>query len=65
MLYGLVSVHCFPNGNGRHSRMIADIIIEKKYQLPVFTWGGASLSVDMDIRAQDLKEIINDSITAL
>ena len=24
----LVSIHCFPNGNGRHSRMIADIIIE-------------------------------------
>ena len=53
----LVSIHCFPNGNGRHSRMIADIIIEKKYQLPVFTWGGASLSVDMDIRSQYLKAI--------
>jgi Fic-DOC domain mobile mystery protein B len=25
----LVSIHCFPNGNGRHSRMIADIMIEK------------------------------------
>ena len=35
----LVSIHCFPNGNGRHSRMIADIIIEKLYQLPVFSWG--------------------------
>jgi len=32
----LVSIHCFPNGNGRHSRMIADIIIERVYQLPVF-----------------------------
>ena len=53
----LVSIHCFPNGNGRHSRMIADIIIEKNYQLPVFTWGGASLSVDMDIRSQYLKAI--------
>jgi Fic-DOC domain mobile mystery protein B len=53
----LVRVHCFPNGNGRHSRMIADIIIEKIYQLPVFTWGGASLSVDMDIRSQYLKAI--------
>ncbi|MBP5998887.1 MAG: Fic family protein [Sediminibacterium sp.] len=53
----LVSIHCFPNGNGRHSRMIADIMIEKIYQLPVFSWGGASLSVDMDIRAQYLKAI--------
>jgi Fic-DOC domain mobile mystery protein B len=53
----LVSIHCFPNGNGRHSRMIADIIIEKIYQLPAFSWGSASLSVDMDIRAQYLKAI--------
>jgi len=35
----LVSIHCFPNGNGRHSRMIADIIIEKIYKQPVFSWG--------------------------
>ncbi len=35
----LVSVHCFPNGNGRHSRLMADIIIEKIFGLPVFTWG--------------------------
>ena len=51
----LVSIHCFPNGNGRHSRMIADIIIEKIYNQPVFSWGGARLSEDMDIRAQYLK----------
>ncbi|MEO5644670.1 MAG: Fic family protein [Bacteroidia bacterium] len=24
----LVAIHCFPNGNGRHSRIMADIIIE-------------------------------------
>jgi len=35
----LVSIHCFPNGNGRHSRLMADIIIEKIFGLPVFTWG--------------------------
>ena len=53
----LVRIHCFPNGNGRHSRMIADIIIEKIYQLPIFSWGDASLSVDLDIRAKYLKAI--------
>lgn len=53
----LVSIHCFPNGNGRHSRMIADIIIEKIHKLSVFSWGGASLSEDTDIRAQYLKAI--------
>ncbi len=35
----LVSVHCFPNGNGRHSRLIADLIVEKLFHTPVFTWG--------------------------
>jgi Fic-DOC domain mobile mystery protein B len=55
--YKLVSIHCFPNGNGRHSRMMADIIIEKIYQLPVFSWGGTRLSEDTDIRAEYLKAI--------
>lgn len=39
----LVSVHCFANGNGRHSRLMADIVIEKLYHMPVFTWGAADL----------------------
>lgn len=55
----LVSIHCFPNGNGRHSRMIADIIIEKIYKQPVFSWGGTSISEDTDIIAQYLKAIRN------
>jgi len=40
----IVSIHCFPNGNGRHSRLMADIIIEKIYKQPVFSWG-AGLSL--------------------
>ena len=39
----LVSIHCFPNGNCRHSRLMADIIIDKGYGLPPFTWGAGSL----------------------
>lgn len=35
----LVAIHCFPNGNGRHSRLMADIIIEKIFNLPLFSWG--------------------------
>lgn len=53
----LVSIHCFSNGNGRHSRMIADMIIEKIYQHPVFSWGGTNLSDEKDIRVQYLKAI--------
>jgi Fic-DOC domain mobile mystery protein B len=50
----LVSIHCFPNGNGRHSRMIADIIIENIYQQPVFSWGSKSLTDENDSREKYL-----------
>lgn len=46
----IVSIHCFSNGNGRHSRLLADIIIEKLFDRPVFTWGAASLSKESDNR---------------
>ena len=39
----LVSIHCFSNGNGRHSRLMADIIITKIYGLPLFSWGSSDL----------------------
>lgn len=53
----IVSIHCFPNGNGRHSRLMADIIIEKIYKLPVFTWGAANLSSEGDSRVAYLKAL--------
>lgn len=34
----IVSIHCFPNGNGRHSRMIADIIMESIFASDLFSW---------------------------
>lgn len=39
----IVVIHCFSNGNGRHSRLIADVIAEKLFGLDVFTWGGNKL----------------------
>lgn len=47
----LVSIHCFPNGNGRHSRLMADIIIEKLFRKPAFSWGANNLSQQSDTRA--------------
>ena len=35
----IVQIHCFSNGNGRHSRMMGDLIIEKVFNQAVFTWG--------------------------
>ncbi|MBI5648214.1 MAG: mobile mystery protein B [Ignavibacteriae bacterium] len=40
----LVLIHCFPNGNGRHSRLIADVLIEKALERPIFTWGSVTLT---------------------
>ncbi|HLO91992.1 MAG TPA: mobile mystery protein B [Lentimicrobium sp.] len=53
----MVSIHCFANGNGRHSRLIADIIIEKIYKLPVFTWGAANLNKIGNNRTTYIKAI--------
>lgn len=53
----LVSIHCFPNGNGRHSRLVADIIVEKLYRHPVFSWSAANLSNEIEARALYLKAI--------
>ncbi|MCD6011607.1 MAG: mobile mystery protein [Flavipsychrobacter sp.] len=53
----LVAIHCFPNGNGRHSRLMADIIIDKIFKLPVFTWGTTDLARQGDARANYLAAI--------
>lgn len=53
----LVSIHCFPNGNGRHSRLMSDIVIEKVFRLPVYTWGAANLVKHGDQRVAYLKAI--------
>lgn len=34
----IVSIHCFPNGNGRHSRLMADIIMESIFAQEIFSW---------------------------
>jgi Fic-DOC domain mobile mystery protein B len=53
----IVSIHCFPNGNGRHSRLMADIIIEKIYKQPVFSWGAANLTDEGDTRKSYLRAV--------
>lgn len=48
----LVSIHCFPNGNGRHSRLMADLIMEKIYKGDNFSWGGSNLVKADELRKQ-------------
>lgn len=38
----LVAIHCFSNGNGRHSRLMADLIAVRNFGMPEFTWGRSS-----------------------
>ena len=40
----LVFIHPFSNGNGRHARLMADLILEKIFATEVFSWGGESLA---------------------
>jgi len=46
----LVSVHAFPNGNGRHARLMADLLIRELGREP-FSWGGGSLTNTSELRA--------------
>ena len=38
----VVSIHCYPNGNGRHARLAADLLL-KSMGRERFSWGGANL----------------------
>ena len=40
----LVYIHPFSNGNGRHARLMADLILEKLFKAPPFSWGNAALT---------------------
>ena len=47
----LVSIHPFPNGNGRHAHLIADVLIEQ-LGAPRFSWGGSSYLAEASILRQ-------------
>lgn len=53
----LVSIHCFPNGNGRHSRVMADIITESIFGNNVFTWGNSILVKPDNVRREYIESI--------
>lgn len=47
----LVLIHPFPNGNGRHARLMADLLIQKLGQAR-FTWGSQSLTALTETRTR-------------
>ncbi len=52
----LVFIHPFPNGNGRHSRLMADLLVESLGGTP-FTWGGGSLGDTGTLRGRYVKAL--------
>ncbi|GFM28089.1 mobile mystery protein B [Novosphingobium sp. PY1] len=49
--HGLVAIHPFPNGNGRHARLLADLLIAQLGGEP-FSWGGGTLRDIGTLRAE-------------
>lgn len=45
----LVAIHPFPNGNGRHARLLADALL-RDMNVPPFTWGSGSIDVPGEVR---------------
>ena len=50
----MVKIHLFPDGNGRHSRLFADVLVSHVLERPVFTWGGKNLVRKGEARARYL-----------
>jgi len=47
----LVSIHPYPNGNGRHARTLTDLLLVRN-GAPRFSWGAADLIHEGDVRSR-------------
>ena len=64
----LVWIHPFPNGNGRHSRLMANIFLENVLHGSPFTWGNQDLSNPNESRSRyinALQEADNGNLVPL
>lgn len=52
----LVSIHPFPNGNGRVSRLMADLLMKQFNEEPL-NWGDSSLIDSSSLRAEYIKAL--------
>ena len=50
----LVSIHGFPNGNGRHARLMTDTLLKSYNQKP-FTWGQRMASSPIEVEGKTRK----------
>jgi mobile mystery protein B len=52
----LVAIHPFPNGNGRHARLMADLLVEWLGGQP-FSWGSGSLADVGELRTKYIEAL--------
>lgn len=55
----IVYIHCLSNGNGRHSRFMADLIISNLFNAEAFSWGGHKL-----VKAGDEQAVFVQAVKA-
>ncbi|MEJ1961030.1 MAG: mobile mystery protein B [Gammaproteobacteria bacterium] len=48
--YRVVTIHPFPNGNGRHARMLAHVAMVRQFNADPVPWGGSALRSDDENR---------------
>jgi Fic-DOC domain mobile mystery protein B len=53
----LVQIHPFPNGNGRFSRLFADIIAQHRFGIAPVGWGGRELDNVSQVRTNYIKAL--------
>jgi len=53
----LVVIHPFPNGNGRHARLMTDIILKNVFELSQFTWGSKDISTAGEARKNYIRAL--------
>jgi len=50
----LVWIHLFPNGNGRHARLMTDILMEEVLDQELFVWNAKNIYIDDKVREEYL-----------
>jgi Fic-DOC domain mobile mystery protein B len=53
----IVAIHPFSNGNGRHARLIADILVSHGFGRPHFSWGSINVTAQGAARSAYLKAL--------
>ena len=53
----MVWIHLFPNGNGRHARLMTDILLKDVFKQKPFTWNVKSIDVEDNVRTVYLKAL--------